>query len=174
MEYLADILIGLILCWVFYTDYTERRIPNTAVICVLVVAAWVHRLEPAVALTGFATVLLLFLPFALVGAYGAGDWKMSAALAGFAGFTGGLYIFVFSGIPAILFHSIRKQIQAKNGLSFWNSLFLVRLALQGQLRTAAHLSGDDRIPFGCWMLAGFVAWECLRRHPGFGSVFPGL
>lgn len=163
MIYIPDVIIGVILGWVFYTDYSENRIPNLAVCGVLLTSCWVHWHQIGSAISSFLAVFILFLPFTLKGAFGAGDLKMSAALSAFAGFAGGIYIFLFGSILALVYYYWKKARMGKLRQSLKAGFASAAFALSGNAEAAASLSSHETIPFGCWLFAGFLLWEVFTH-----------
>jgi prepilin peptidase CpaA len=139
-------------------DVRTRRIPNwltlaiTAVGLALAAGSW-GRVTLAGALLGFAVGLLLMLPGHLIGATGAGDVKLFAALGTLVGpqtiLAAFLYTAIAGGLLAIVVaYRRRRLLQTVERTA---ALVRTKGANVGQIE---HLSSDNRFAYAPAIAAG--------------------
>jgi prepilin peptidase CpaA len=124
------IVIGLVAC---VTDVRSRRIPNLLTFSAAVAALLFHLFfdrgpGAALALAGWATGLVLFLPFFLLRGMGAGDVKLLAALGAWLGPLQVIWLAMFAaiagGVMALVVATSRGHLRTMfrnvgNMLLFW-------------------------------------------------------
>lgn len=157
---ITDLLVALLLVWVWWMDRRYKRIPNTAVFIIAAVSLIRHHDNPAHAALGLILPLVMFWPFWQRGTMGAGDVKIVSALGAYTGGLGGLSVFVCSCalwiIPALVYrlHKGTLLIFILDTARALASLFRGRLDMN-----PAHY---ETVRHGCWMLPGFILWEVLH------------
>ncbi len=117
--------------WVIWSDFTTMKIPNKAVIALLVVFVVIGLValpfnEYLWRYAHFGVVLVIGFILASFAGLGAGDAKFSAAMAPFVAYADlGLFLFILAGttFAALVFHSILRYTPAiKKRLSHWESM----------------------------------------------------
>ena len=153
-------------------DWRSRRIPNwltvPAVFAGIVVnfatAGW-HGV--ALAFEGAGLGLALLLPFVLMRALGAGDWKLMGALGAFLGpWPFLIVLFASTGISALM--AVVKMIEGKRvKTTFMNMMELVRGFFAFGFRPHPDISLDSpgltKLPFGVAVAAATILCFVLTR-----------
>lgn len=151
-----SILPALLAVLAGYTDWRSRRIPNWLTVPGLVLGLVVNSLSSGWSgakdsLLGAGLGLLLLLPFVLLRALGAGDWKLIGALGAFLGPQNLITVL----LAAILVAGLMALI-----LVIWKNRFLQTLRNLGRMLAAffsLHLPGPElsldnpealKVPFG--------------------------
>ena len=170
MWILAVILV-LIAGWV---DWRTRRIPNWITVSGFLfgiaanslLAGWQGAKSSA---EGAGLALLLLLPLVLLRAFGAGDWKLMAAVGAFLGPFLCLFILFGSILVSGLMAIVEVMRRGRALTTFRNMVVLVRGFFSFGLRAHPEISLDNanlmRLPFGvavavatvgCFLVARFV------------------
>jgi len=139
-----------ILCYVALTDLTHSRIPNSAVLALLLLGGlqqlpiWVLP-APSITqgLVGLGLGLVLMMPFYFAGVLGAGDAKLLAALGLVLGTEALVWIqllsLLFAGLFAMLVLASQGQLLAQFKGWYWSGF-----SLKGQ----SGVMQTDSLPFG--------------------------
>ena len=148
------------------TDLRERRIPNRVTVigagtAIVLSAAEMGGL-PTTSLLGLAVALCIAFPFFALGALGAGDAKLFAAVGAFVGVGGLLSVFLYSGIAGGIIgivSAIRRGVIVPVLLEARNVVvYTVTLGRHGARRTIEDAEAET-IPYGVAIAAGAVlAW----------------
>lgn len=146
------------------TDVRERRIPNGVILFGAGTAVALSALEagglPASSLLGLVVALAITFPVFALGALGAGDAKLLAAVGAFMGVGGLLPVLLYTGIAGGILglaSAIRRGvilpilIEAKN-----LGLYLLTLGRHGARRTFEDPNAVT-IPYGVAIAAGAAA-----------------
>jgi len=170
MWILAVILV-LIAGWV---DWRTRRIPNWLTVSGFLfgiatnslLAGWQGAKS---SVEGAGLALLLLLPLVLLRAFGAGDWKLMAAVGAFLGPVLCLFVLFGSILVSGLMAIVEVMHRGRALTTFRNMLVLVRGFFSFGLRAHPEISLDNaslmRLPFGvavavatlgCFLVARFV------------------
>jgi len=125
------ILAGFVALWAGGMDWRYRRIPNWLTVPGLIVGiavnTAVHGWPGAKAsLLGAGLGLLVLLPFVLIRALGAGDWKLAGALGAFLG-------------PSLLFTVLIGSIFVAGVMAL--ALVIYKGRLRQTLKNIAHMLG---------------------------------
>jgi prepilin peptidase CpaA len=125
------ILAGFVALWAGGMDWRYRRIPNWLTVPGLIVGiavnTAVHGWPGAKAsLLGAGLGLLVLLPFVLIRALGAGDWKLAGALGAFLG-------------PSLLFTVLIGSIFVAGVMAL--ALVIYKGRLRKTLKNIAHMLG---------------------------------
>jgi prepilin peptidase CpaA len=165
------LILVLLAGWV---DWRTRRIPNWLTVSGLIfgiaanslIAGW-HGAK--VSLEGAGLALLLLLPLVLLRAFGAGDWKLMAAVGAFLGPILCLFVLLGSILVSGLMAIVEVMRRGRIATTFSNMLVLVRGFFSFGLRAHPEISLDNanlmRLPFGvavavatlgCFLVARFV------------------
>ena len=146
-----------------FTDVRERRIPNWLTVSGVAIGLTVSAMElggfPVLAFLGVVVALAIGFPMFALGAFGAGDAKLFAAVGAFVGPAGLLPVVLYGGVAGgllALWSSIRRGavlllvVQSTNLI-----LYLVTLGRLGERRT---LGSDDAhaVPYGVAIAVGAV------------------
>jgi prepilin peptidase CpaA len=109
-------------------DLRVRRVPNAltiplAMAGVALAAAGLGRIGPSAAIAGWAAGLALMLPGYLLGATGAGDVKLMAAVGALLGPEGALWAFLYTaiagGATALIVATIRRRLRQTLDETMW-------------------------------------------------------
>lgn len=159
-----------------FTDLRERRIPNKVTATGAVVALGIAAVEvgglPTASLLGLVIALAVSFPAFALGALGAGDAKLLAAVGAFMGTGGLIAALLYGGVAGGLLglaSAVRRGviipvfIEAKNLF-----LYMVTLGRHGARRTIQD-PGARTIPYGVAIAAGAVmAWFVPLSTGGAG------
>jgi len=155
------------------TDLRERRIPNRVTLFGAGAAIALSAAEtggvPTASLLGMVVALVVTFPLFALGALGAGDAKLAAAVGAFLGLQGLLPAALFAGIAGGLlglYWSIRRGVIIPVLLETGNRL--VYIATLGRRGAKVTIQDPEArtIPYGVAIAAGAVlAW--------FFPLFPG-
>lgn len=161
---LAHVVTGLIMLWVFYTDWKERKIYNVAVVAVLICAAYLNWPNIYLAGTSLLFSFVFFLPFWLMKGLGGGDFKLMIVLGALVGVINSFVIFLIAAIPCLIYTTIKKIFQSKEILREYirDAAFSLKMISMGQLKTAVALSRQESIPLGCWLCLGYYVWLTIQ------------
>jgi prepilin peptidase CpaA len=149
-----------------FTDLRERRIPNKVTLSGAVAALLLSALEiggiPTGALLGLGVALAVSFPAFALGALGAGDAKLLAAVGAFVGGSGLFAVLIYSGFAGGLLglaSAIRRGViipvllETKN-LAIW----MVTFGHKGARRTIQDPEART-VPYGVAIAVGAVlAW----------------
>ncbi len=170
MWILAVILV-LIAGWI---DWRTRRIPNWLTVSGFLfgiatnslLAGWQGSKS---SVEGAGLALLLLLPLVLLRAFGAGDWKLMAAVGAFLGPVLCLFVLFGSILVSGLMAIVEVMRRGRTVTTLRNMLVLVRGFFSFGLRAHPEISLDNaklmRLPFGvavavatlgCFLVARFV------------------
>lgn len=148
------------------TDLRDRRIPNWLTVSGAATALVLSAVEvggfPTAALVGLVVALGLMIPLFALGAFGAGDVKLLAAVGAFVGASGLPSVVVYGtflgGVIGILMSIRRGVILPVLIQTTGVFLYLVTLGRRGARRTI-HDADAQTIPYGVAIAAGAVcAW----------------
>jgi prepilin peptidase CpaA len=147
-----------------FTDLRERRIPNWLTISGAATAVTLSAVEvggfPTASVVGLVVALGLILPFFALGAFGAGDAKLLAAVGAFLGAAGlpsvVAYGAIAGGIIGLVMSTRRGVILPVLIQTKGVFLYLVTLGRRGRRRTI-HDADAQTIPYGVAIAAGAVA-----------------
>ena len=149
-----------------FTDLRERRIPNKVTVAGAAAAIALSALDvgglPTGALLGFGIALAVSFPAFALGALGAGDAKLLAAVGAFVGGGGLFAVFIYSGFAGGLLglaSAIRRGVIIPVLLETKNLvLWIVTFGHKGARRTIQD-PGARTIPYGVAIAVGAVlAW----------------
>jgi prepilin peptidase CpaA len=148
----AALIVGALAC---ATDLRGARIPNALTLSAIVAALTFHALAPtgvglAAAGLGLLVGLLVFFPFFALGAMGAGDVKLMAALGAWLGW--------YAAINVALFGAVAGGVLA-----------IVVALCHGYLRTAL---GNLKTLLFHWWLTGVKPLPELTLDEGKGLRLP--
>ena len=119
------------------------------------------------ALEGAGLALLLLLPFVLLRALGAGDWKLMGALGAFLGPVLLLYVLLGSVLVSGLMAIVEMMRTRRVRETIRNLSVLVRGFLSFGLRKNPEISLDNpgllKLPFGVAVAAATVICYCAAR-----------
>src|SRR6202030_4763910 len=155
-----NLIWGLVLCLTLcgaVVDWRSRRIPNWLTVPGLFIGIITHAAVSGwtgtkMSLEGAGAALALLLPFVLLRALGAGDWKLMAAVGAFLG----PWMLVFVLVASILVSGLMAtvlMIQSKRvKRTLRNLVVLVRGFFSFGLRRNPDISLDNpvllKLPFG--------------------------
>jgi prepilin peptidase CpaA len=173
---LRDLIWGLVLCLTVcaaVVDWRSRRIPNWLTVPGLIVGVVVHTLisrwpGAKLSLEGAALALGLLLPFVLLRALGAGDWKLMGAIGAFLGPV--LVLFILLG--SVFIAGIMALIEAIRSGRLKETLVNIAVLVQGfvvfGLRPHARISLDNpnalKLPFGVAVATSTILCFIAARH----------
>lgn len=173
---LAALMLLVFAALVF--DLRQRRIPNTLVLLALTGGLFINLIGPQTwqsgtglfgsypgaqgikgALLGALTGLVVFLPFYLLRAMGAGDVKLMAGIGSFVGPTTAidvaLFILVTGGVLAV----VRMLWVRKTQQVLFNVLTALGQLVPGSVaRFDPATQSADRMPYGLAMAGGLLAY----------------
>jgi prepilin peptidase CpaA len=146
------------------TDLCDRRIPNWLTVSGVVMGISLSGLEagalPAVSLMGTTVALAISIPFFALGALGAGDAKLLAAVGAFVGPAGLLPVLLYGGVAGGLLGlvvAVRRGVILPILLQTRGVLVhAVTLGRHGH-RTTIDDPNAQTIPYGVAIAAGTVA-----------------
>ena len=158
-----DTLLLLLVAAAAINDLASRRIPNLLLLCGLGAALTLHAIspEPGPALLasagGFATGLLIFMPFYLVRGMAAGDVKMMATVGAFTGPAAALHIAIVAwcagGAMALGIIVFRGRLRLALA-NLWGILRPAMLRLPAAPAAARQSVGS--MPYGVAIAAGTI------------------
>jgi prepilin peptidase CpaA len=177
----AILVLGMLMAveW----DLREHRIPNTLILFLLLMGVAVHAAGPAngrggifdafpgalgvgSALLGALAGLVIFLPFYLIRAMGAGDVKLLVALGAFVG-TGeivglALSVLIAGGALAVL-----RMLLKRNARLVLGNVKLILLGMgHGGARFDPVTQSADRMPYALSFAAGLAVFSYWRLSGG--------
>lgn len=132
----AQLLLILLVALAFYTDATTMRIPNPLTGAAVILAAAYYLIADGwrgivFSLTGLAVSFVALLPLYWIGAVGAGDVKLFAAVGALSGTHFALYSLLYSifygGLIGMGLLLLRKQFFPRMGSLFWGVTMFVFL-----------------------------------------------
>ena len=146
------------------TDVRERRIPNTVTVGGSIVALVLATIGaggfPGAALLGMTVALALTVPLFALGALGAGDAKLLAAVGAFVGIGNLLPVVLYAGLAGGLLglaSSIRRGVILPVLLETRNTLVhILTLGRHGRRQTIEDPDART-IPYGVAIAAGAIA-----------------
>lgn len=158
-----DTLLLLMVAAAAINDLASRRIPNLLLLSGLAGALVLHAISPEpgkallACLGGFATGLLMFLPFYLVRGMAAGDVKMMATIGAFTGpsvaLQIGLNAWCAGGIMALAVIVFRGRLR-QAAANLWHMLRALMLRLPATPGAQGVSVGS--IPYGVAIAAGTI------------------
>jgi prepilin peptidase CpaA len=168
-------ILALILVFIAgWVDWRTRRIPNWLTVSGLLLGIAVNSLIAGwggtkSSVEGAGLALLLLLPLVLLRAFGAGDWKLMAAVGTFLGPALTLLVLFGSILVSGLMAMVEVMRTGRAAATFRNMAVLVRGFFSFGLRAHPQISLDNpsliRLPFGvavavatlvCFLAARFV------------------
>lgn len=166
----AAVLLGVTV----WHDAKYQRIPNGAVLAGVVVGLSLSMLPGGVgigdSLLGMCLGLAFLLPFYAIGAMGAGDVKLVAAIGAFTGASGVLEVVLFTlaagGLMAIAWAAARGSLR-----SVLANLHTGLMAAFARVQTRSLPRAGDmpvsakRIPYAIAIAIGMVAYVLLVKRP---------
>lgn len=147
-----------------WTDWRSRRIPNWLTIPGMTVgiaanAAVLGWTGAKLALEGVGLGLLLFLPFVLVRALGAGDWKLAGALGSFLGPHRLLVVvmgaILVAGLMAVILIVYRRRV-GQTLRNIGRLLFAFATGHAGVSSVSLDNPEALKVPFGVAMAAAVI------------------
>ena len=171
LMWILAVILVLIAGWV---DWRTRRIPNWLTVSGFLfgiatnslLAGWQGAKS---SVEGAGLALLLLLPLVLLRAFGAGDWKLMAAVGAFLGPVLCLFVLFGSILVSGLMAIVEVMRRGRALTTFRNMLVLVGGFFSFGLRAHPEISLDNanliRLPFGvavavatlgCFLVARFV------------------
>ena len=151
-QFFSMAILGLVL-WAAVSDLLFRRIPNAAVVSIVLVEA-AALAAASLAGNGIAGFLLY-----LTGRMGAGDVKLAAVLSFWAGSDALLFLILLSlvGGLMVLGLPILRMIETKTG--FWAERLAGALGRPLECTPIGLLGGEAQkgLPYGLAIAAGFAA-----------------
>jgi prepilin peptidase CpaA len=163
-----DIIWGLVLCLTLFAavvDWRSNRIPNWLTVPGLAIGIVIHTVISGwpgakMSLEGAALALGLILPFVLLRALGAGDWKLMGAVGAFLGPV--LLLFVLLG--SIFVAGLMAVVEAIKAGRVKETLRNIAVLLHGfaafGLRPHRDISIDNpaalKLPFGVAIAASTI------------------
>jgi prepilin peptidase CpaA len=172
---LRDLVWGLAICLTLcaaVVDWRTRRIPNWLTVPALLVGIATHTVISGwagakMSLEGAGLAFGLLLPFVLLRALGAGDWKLMGAVGAFLGPV--LLLFVLLG--SIFVAGLMAMVQAIKARRVRQTLVNMAVLLQGfvafGLQPHPEISIDNpkslKLPFGVAVVAATI-FCCIAAH----------
>jgi prepilin peptidase CpaA len=153
-------LVGVAVC----TDLRARRIPNwltvTGVLAGLALACLEVGGFPSAAVLGVLLALAATFPLFALGALGAGDAKLLAAVAAFVGPAGLLSVILYGGVAGgglAVVSTVRRGVILPVLFGIQSLIiYLLTLGRFGE-RSAIHMPGAHTVPYGVAIAAGAIA-----------------
>ncbi|XLZ70749.1 prepilin peptidase [Massilia sp. SR12] len=184
------LLLALLLAWAVATDVRSRRIPNQLVLAGLLAGLALQATvtpgaglfsEPFGALgilkglAGMALGLVLLLPMYALGAMGAGDVKLMAAIGAFLGpldtLGAGLASVIAGGVLALLVALFQGSLRKVTGNVKVMVLGSVLRGLSGgSARIEAPVTATGQLPYAVAIATGTVAYLLLTRFFGWSML----
>lgn len=155
-----------------WLDWRTRRIPNWLTVSGIffgvslrtIIAGWPGA---KASLEGAGLALLLLLPFVLLRALGAGDWKLMAAVGAFLGPVLFLFVLVGSMFAAGLMAFVEAVKAKQLKTTLHNMLILVRGFVVFGFRANQEITLDNpkllKVPFGVAVAASTMACFAVAR-----------
>jgi prepilin peptidase CpaA len=172
----GDLIWGLALCLTLFAavvDWRGRRIPNWLTVPGLFIGIVTHALISGwpgakMSLEGAGLALALLLPFVLLRALGAGDWKLMGAVGAFVGPV--LLMFVLLG--SIFIAGLMAVVEAIKTKRVKETLVNMAVLVQGffafGLRPHPEISIDNpkslKLPFGVAVAAATILCFIAAHH----------
>ncbi|HSM04689.1 MAG TPA: prepilin peptidase [Longimicrobiales bacterium] len=164
LAFLQFLAMSVMLGIAVVTDVRERRIPNVVTVSgagvALILAAVAAGGVPGGALLGMVVALAATLPLFALGALGAGDAKLLAAVGAFVGVGNLLPVVLYAGLAGGLLglvSSIRRGVIIPVLMETWNTvLYIVTLGRRGRRQTIEDANAQT-IPYGVAIAAGAMA-----------------
>ena len=163
-----DLIWGLVLCLTIcaaVVDWRSRRIPNWLTVPGLIIGVVAHTLisrwpGAKLSLEGAGLALGLLLPFVLLRALGAGDWKLMGAVGAFLGPV--LLLFVLLG--SIFIAGLMAVLQAIKARRVKETLVNIAVLVQGFVafglrphpEISIHNPKSLKLPFGVAVAAATI------------------
>lgn len=184
------LLLAAMLAWAVASDVRSRRIPNQLVLAGLLAGlALQATVTPGAGLfdvpfgalgflkgaAGMALGLLLLLPMYALGAMGAGDVKLMAAIGTFLGpldtLGAGLSSVLAGGVLALLvalFQGSLRKVAGNVKVMVLGSV--LRGMAGGSARVDAPVSATGQLPYAVAIATGTVAYLLLTRYFGWSML----
>ncbi len=142
-------------------DLKTRRVPNvltfgTAAAGLMLAATHLSRVSVPAALAGLAVGLALMLPGHVIGATGAGDVKLFAAVGTLLGPTGMLVAFVYTALAGGLLATVVAIRRRRLNVTLERTASLVTTA-GGNVAEIEHVSADNRFAYAPAIAVGALA-----------------
>ncbi|MCE3262181.1 MAG: hypothetical protein K0R43_1260 [Pseudoduganella sp.] len=187
---LPALLLGALLAWAVASDVRSRRIPNQLVLAgMLAGLALQATVTPGAGLfsvpfgalgllkglAGLALGLVLLLPMYALGAMGAGDVKLLAAIGTFLGpldtLGAGLSSVLAGGVLALLVALFQGSLRKVAGNVKVMVLGSVLRGLSGgSARVDAPVAASGQLPYAVAIATGTVAYLLLTRYFGWSLL----
>ncbi len=169
-------------------DVCKFRVPNNLTMPVLLLGLGYHALVGGFAGLGFSLLGVLagfgvlFVPY-LIGATGAGDVKLMAAVGAWLGLPATIYVFAVAAIAGVCYSLV---VFARYG-GLGNALALIQASMMQLSAMGKHLGAEERvetvvrrgdrkrlIPFAAMIALGIVIVFCVYYFRGpMGPLFGG-
>jgi prepilin peptidase CpaA len=147
------------------TDLRSARIPNLLTFSALALGLLFHSLAPSgsgvqAALVGLLAGLLVFFPFFALGAMGAGDVKLMAALGAWLGWEPAIYVALYGAVAGGVLAVVLAMWRGYLRTAMRNILALVRYWLVVGLKPLPELTLEAgtglRLPYALPITVGLV------------------
>lgn len=156
-QFFSMAILGLVL-WAAVSDLLFRRIPNAAVISIVLVEAAALGLLQSGSVWAVGVLIAGFLLY-LTGRMGAGDVKLAAVLSFWAGSDALLFLILLSlvGGLMVLGLPLLRMIETKTG--FWAERLAEAFGRPLECTPIGLLGGEAQkgLPYGLAIAAGFAA-----------------
>lgn len=163
------IVIGVIMLYVFYTDWKQRVIYNTAIVLMLVCAVFMNIDNMDKMIHGLVISFVYFIPFWFIKGIGGGDFKLLVALGASVGIINNFIIFLVAAIPCVIYVIIKSFMRSKEELTVLagDIVFSCKMLSMGQLKTVVDMSRREKVPFGCWLCGSYYVYLIIGAFGGY-------
>lgn len=145
------------LIWAAYTDISERIIPNTVLVVLLLVGVFQ---SPSNAVIGLFGCFVMLVPLYIMGGIGGGDVKLIASLGAVLGFSGGVCVLLYSSALALVFIAVRKLLNREIGDFIRDSIFSIRTfnSVKMEVPTDKQEMFKKTVPFAAYVLPAVLVY----------------
>ncbi len=161
-------VLGIIMCYICYTDWKERKIYNNAIIAIIACAVWFNIDNMTQVVNGLLISFVFFIPFWIMRGLGGGDFKLLMALGASIGVINSFIVFLLAAIPCIIYVAIKSYMKSREELMALagDVVFSCKMVSIGQLKTAVDISRREKVRFGCWLCGSYYAWVIIAAFGG--------